>query len=64
MFLNNYLRNYRISLGKSVGNKTNIITEGYTDGMKRYFFFITNGKKITNERFIDGSFSSVISLVK
>ena len=45
MFLNNYRRNYRISLGKSVGNKTNIITEGYTDGMKRVFVFYYQQKK-------------------
>jgi hypothetical protein len=60
-----FLNNYRISLGKSVGNKTNIIAEGYTDGMKRVFvFYYQQKKKITNERFIDGSFLSVISLVK
>jgi hypothetical protein len=45
MFLNNYRRNYRISLSKSVGNKKNIITEGYTDEMKRVFVFYYQRKK-------------------
>jgi hypothetical protein len=42
----------------------NIITEGYTDEMKRIIFFFTNGftdgKKITDERFTDRAFPSVI----
>ena len=46
----------------------NIITEGYTDEMKRInFFFITNGftdgQKIIDERFTNGAFPSVILLV-
>ena len=47
----------------------NIITEGYTDEMERInlFIFITNGftdgKKITDKRFIDGEFPSVIPSV-
>jgi hypothetical protein len=46
----------------------NIITEGYTDEMKRVivFFIIdgfTDGQKITDERFTDGEFPSVISSV-
>jgi hypothetical protein len=46
----------------------NIITEGYTDEMKRInFFFITNGftdgQKITDERFTDGAFLLVIPSV-
>jgi hypothetical protein len=55
-----------------------IFFEGYTDGMKWIIFFyafvpsviiffITNGftdrQKITDKRFIDGAFPSVISLV-
>ena len=40
----------------------NILTEGYTDKMKRINFFFTNGftdgKKITDERFTNGAFPS------
>jgi hypothetical protein len=46
----------------------NIITEGYTDEMKRVILFFiidgfTDGQKITDERFTDGEFPSVISSV-
>jgi len=37
----------------------NIITEGYTDEMKRAIVFFTNEKKITDERCTDRSFSLV-----
>jgi hypothetical protein len=45
-----------------------MITEGYTDEMKRIiYFFISDGftdeQNITDERFTDGAFSSVISSV-
>jgi len=55
-----------------------IFFEGYTDGMKWIIFFyasvpsviiffitngFTDGQKITDKRFIDGAFPSVISLV-
>ena len=46
----------------------NIITEGYTDEMERinlFFYYqqIYRRKKITDERFTDGAFLSVIPLV-
>jgi hypothetical protein len=69
MFLNNYRRNFEFPLviqsvikkyyyrrvffvSKSVGNNIFFITNGFTDG-----------QKITDERFTDGAFPSVISLV-
>ena len=49
MFLNNYRRNYRgIYRRNEAGN---------------FIFFITNGQKITDERFTDGAFPSAISSV-
>ena len=68
MILNNYRQNYQWNfVGISVGNKK-IITEGYTDEIKRInLFFITNGctdeQKITDKRFTDGAFPSMIPSV-
>jgi len=50
MFLNNYQR--VCSVNKSVGNNIFFITNGFTDG-----------QKITDEKFTDGAFLSVILLV-
>jgi len=41
MFLNNYRWNFRRYIPrKSIGNKKNIITKGYTDEMKRVIYFL------------------------